>query len=209
LGFVISAGTKFTQGGIVMMKIDTYWSAIGTAGLEHLDLLVSADGVKADGLVLRYHEGRGLRMRYELKCDAAWRAHELSVQMIEVGGANVSVSGDGEGNWFDYAGRSLDFLTGCVDVDVMATPFTNTLPIQRLDLIPGESKEIEVVYVTIPDLSVQRASQRYTCLEKGVETSRYLYESLGSDFKAELLVDENQLVVEYQGIWERAGFFKS
>jgi uncharacterized protein len=191
-----------------MTRIEVYWAAIGTPGLEHLDLQARADGITADGMVLRYHDGRGLRLWYRLNCDSAWRTRELSVKLLGEDSVSIWISADEAGNWFDRDGHTIEFLTGCIDVDLMTTPFTNTLPIKRLDLLPGESKEIEVVYVRVPDLNLLRAGQRYTCLEKGAGESRYVYESLDSDFKAELVVDEEQLVVSYQGIWERVGIFK-
>jgi uncharacterized protein len=48
-------------------------------------------------------------------------------------------------------------------------------------------------------LTVEPFPQRYTRLAERV----YLYESLTSDFKAQLTVDDLGLVVEYQGVWER------
>jgi hypothetical protein len=191
------------------MKSEIYWNAIGTTGLEHLHLEESRDGVHADGLVLRYHNGRGLRLGYEVQCDENWRTRELSAWIISEDEIRMQISSDGQGSWFDSVEKEIDFLQGCIDVDVMATPFTNTLPINRLHLTPGETRDIEVVYVRIPDLHYQRSGQRYTCLERGNSQSRYLYESLGSNFKAELVVDEDGLVISYQGIWDRAGIYRT
>ena len=37
-----------------------------------------------------------------------------------------------------------------IDVDISATPFTNTLPIRRLGLQPGEFAELDVAFVDAP-----------------------------------------------------------
>jgi hypothetical protein len=85
-----------------------------------------------------------------------------------------------------------------------ATPFTNTLPIRRLKLAVGEAADLTVVYVAVtPTLAVRPARQRYTHLRGNEDGDRYLYESLERDFKRELLVDRQGLVVDYPGIWER------
>lgn len=54
-----------------------------------------------------------------------------------------------------------------------------------------------------PTLGRQRAQQRYTCLEASGSTARYLYESVASGFRAELVVDGDGLVSDYPGVWER------
>jgi uncharacterized protein len=125
------------------------------------------------------------------------------VQLLGEGKTEVKVSSDGRGSWTGPDGHKIEYLNGCLDVDVMATPFTNTLAIRRLGLAAGESREIEVAYVKIPGLELSRARQRYTCLEKNGEGKRYLYESLEGDFKAQLTLDVEGLVLAYQGLWER------
>jgi uncharacterized protein len=186
-----------------MKRSEVYWSAIGTAGLEHLVLLQAPEGNQADGLVLRYHNERGLRLGYQITCDPDWRTRQIRVQLLGEGTSEVRVSSDGRGSWTGPDGQAIEFLKGCLDVDVMATPFTNTLAIRRLGLAVGESREIEVAYFRIPDLELSRSRQRYTCLEKNGEGAHYLYESLEGDFKAELTVDVEGLVLAYQGLWER------
>ena len=45
--------------------------------------------------------------------------------------------------------------TGCIDVDIRATPFTNTLPIRRLALQPGESRDLRMAFIDVPGLDVR------------------------------------------------------
>ncbi len=187
-----------------MKYIEAYWTAIGTVGLEHLILRQGQDGIQADGLVLRYHNGQGLRIGYQMHCDPGWRTRELRVQTSGIEAIELYASADGNGKWVGPEGEVLDELDGCIDVDIMATPFTNTLPIRRLGLGVGESREIDAAYVRIPDLQLSRARQRYTCLEMEGGRGRYLYESLDGDFKAVLRVDGQGLVLDYEGLWVRS-----
>lgn len=186
-----------------MRHTEIYWKPNWTVGLEHLVVREGEDGIDADGLVLAHYEGTGLRMRYHVRCDTGWRVRQVEAQIEHEKTVHRKMSADGAGNWLDESGKPLDALAGCIDVDIMATPFTNTLPIRRLGLAVGESKEIAVAYIKIPDLKIERAAQRYTFLARDGDKSRYLYEGLGTDFKAELLVDAEGLVIDYQGIWER------
>ena len=91
-------------------------------------------------------------------------------------------------------------LDGAIDVDIMATPFTNTLPIRRLDLAERQSADIQVAYVSVPDLTLSLARQRYTCLSAG---ALYRFDSLESGFSRDIGIDRDGLVTEYPGLFRR------
>ncbi|MCK6454237.1 MAG: putative glycolipid-binding domain-containing protein, partial [Alphaproteobacteria bacterium] len=108
----------------------------------------------------------------------------------------VPLSSDGAGSRRDSAGAALPQLDGALDVDLPVTPFTNTLPIRRLDLAAGRSVDLKVAYVLLPEFQVIADPQRYVCLER---LRRYRYESLDSDFARKIEVDADGLVVAYPG----------
>jgi hypothetical protein len=56
-------------------------------------------------------------------------------------------------------------------------------------------------YVSVPDLTVTTDPQRYTRLSD----REYLYESRDSDFRRTVTVDQDGLVLDYPGLFERAG----
>jgi len=87
-----------------------------------------------------------------------------------------------------------------IDIDLSATPFTNTLPIRRLKLKAGQSAEIVTVYILVPALTITTDPQRYTCIEP---LKRYRYESRDSDFRRDIEVDGRGLVVTYPGLFRR------
>jgi len=97
------------------------------------------------------------------------------------------------------AQREQPDLADCVDVDLGISPSTNTLPIRRLNLAVGESRELTAAWVRFPELTVEPLAQRYTRLAE----RRYRYESIVSGFTAELEVDDLGLVINYEGIWRR------
>ena len=91
------------------------------------------------------------------------------------------------------------------DIDIEITPFTNSLPVRRLNLAAGESAEIEAAYVAFPELTVGPARQRYSCLERAGPTgSRYRYENPASGFTAELELDRDGLVLDYPALFQRS-----
>ena len=161
------------------------------------------EGVSADGLIIRAQDGAAFRARYPILCDARRRVREVRVNTLDGDAKSRSLTSDGEGRWTTSAGEHLGQLDGCLDVDISATPFTNTLPIRRLGLRGGESAEVVVAYVALPEFELKAARQRYTCLERVKEGVLYRYESLSSGFTAELAVDADGLVVDYPGIFRR------
>ncbi len=179
------------------------WEAQRWSGMEYLRLEERASEAIADGTVIMVEDNLPLRIVYRIRCDARWAVRQVSVEVDGCATPKRQLSADGAGIWHKAPGILLEEVAGCIDVDIAATPFTNTLPIRRLALQPGESSEIKVAYLTIPELSLSAARQRYTCLETRPEGRRYRYESLDSGFTAELTVDAAGLVIDYQELWKR------
>ena len=113
----------------------------------------------------------------------------------------LHLESDGQGRW-QANGKEQPTLQGCIDIDIQATPLTNTLPIRRLGLETGESMEIRLGYIEVPTLTVHPSNQRYTAIEAG---SLYRFESLESGFTADLPVDEDGFVLDYPGLFKRLG----
>lgn len=180
-----------------------YWEPWTDPGLEHLHLRLGPDGVRADGLALRLVNGAPIRVRYEIRCDASWRVREVAVRMLDSPERSIVVRANGEGMWTDAGGAPLPALRACIDVDVSVTPFTNTLPIRRLDLAPGQIATLRMAYLKVPDLTIDAVGQRYTCLERGAAGGRYRYEGVDTGFTAELPVDSDGLVLDYPGLSRR------
>jgi uncharacterized protein len=182
-----------------------FWEPAGDTGLEHLRLGLQDDRLVADGLIVRQvAQGAPVRLWYRLQCDGSARVHGAQVRLWqEEVERRVDLQADGAGRWADGAGRPLAGLQGCIDLDIAATPFTNTLPIRRLGLRPGGAAEIDVVYIAVPDLRVSRVRQRYSCLRADAGRGVYLYENLQNGFRAELPVDTDGVVLDYPGQWRR------
>jgi hypothetical protein len=185
------------------MRRSLFWKPWTDSGLEHLQLLVETKGVQADGVVLLVSESVQFRLHYQVQCDPRWRVRKVLIRVMDGEQRDIALTADGEGHWHDAHGTPLEALRGCVDVDISATPFTNTLPIRRLGLQPGESITLDMVYVTVPDLRIQAVQQRYTCLEVHDGDGAYKYEGLGTQFTANLPVDADGLVVDYPGVFRR------
>lgn len=181
------------------------WVPSDEPGIEDVTVEQSGRAITMTSLLARLWEGVPLRASYTITCDADWRVRELRLTASSeaTGDHSLHLLADGAGAWQDASGQPLSALHGCIDIDIMLTPLTNTLPIRRLDLAPSESREITVVYIAAPDFSVRPFAQRYTRLEDAAGHAQYRYESLDSGYTAVLPVDDAGFVIEYPGVWRR------
>jgi uncharacterized protein len=175
--------------------IGAAWIGLEADSRETLELSVTPDGIAAAGQV----DLEGGQLHYRIDCAPDWSTRRLSLRFGDQ--PPRVILGDGTGAWRSSEGEALDLIAGCIDVDISATPFTNTLPIRRLKLAAGEQASVDVVYIAAPSLDLRREIQAYTCLVPG---QRYRFESRDG-FEAVLEVDEHGLVLDYPGLFRRVG----
>jgi hypothetical protein len=85
-----------------------------------------------------------------------------------------------------------------LDLDLHASPLFNSLPVLRDRLHEGgDAREYTMAFVSVPELTVQRSSQRYVPLERGIVRYR------SGTFTADLEFDADGFVVRYPGLAER------
>jgi len=141
-------------------------------------------------------------VEYRITFDARWVTSHVEATVRDADGArHLTLRRDASGRWM-ADGREIEACRGALDVDLGATPSTNTSAIRRLGLAVGTSAELTATWVRFPDLTVLPLHQWYTRLAK----HRYRYESLRDGtvvFQAELEVDENELVERYERFFER------
>jgi hypothetical protein len=181
-----------------------FWAAADGPGIEHLRLRLDPLESVAHGMLLGVENGMPYRLAYKIKWGADWRTRKVTLEVQDARGMRERIlKSDGHGHWKDETGDPIPDLAGCIDVDIAASPFTNTLALKRLDLKPGQSAEIRAAYVSLPGLAVRVDAQRYSCRARSAQGQTLLYEGLGTDFKAELPIDADGLVLDYPGLFRR------
>lgn len=164
----------------------TTWT--GPFGTEVATLTALPDGWRLTSAI----DGPRGRVDAEVEVDAAWRSRAANVT---VDGTTRRLTSDGDGRWW-LGGEVADHLAGAVDVDIEATPLTNTLPIRRLLLAGRADAEVTAAWIRVPGPDVEPLGQRYT--HRGGD--RWTYASL-TGFEAPLVVDADGLVVTYGDRW--------
>lgn len=181
------------------MRRDIVWQRLDRPGLEHIVLDVRPDFVRADSFVLLQLDEGLAQLRYTLACDSAWRTERIDLALtIGTVERKLNLSRDGQGNWAAN-GASRPELAGCFEIDLAATPLTNTLALRRLGLEPGVPKTMRAAYLTVPALQVRVDEQEYTKLSP----TKFRYRGLSTDFEAEVTNDADGIVVDYPPGWKR------
>jgi hypothetical protein len=173
------------------------WQQWDNIGLEYLSLFENDQHIEIDSVVIGFEDKTPFRLHYQIHCDVHFQVQEVMLDLAAH--SPITLTTDGAGYWFDSDNHLLPALDGCYDIDITATPFTNTLPIRRLDWQPGQSRSLDMVYIRIPELTIERVSQQYTCLEQHENGSLFEYRQPG--FSAILPIDANGFVQNYPNLF--------
>ena len=176
------------------------WQWLQGPGLERFEFVRAGDEWVFRGTILTMAKDAAAEVRYEIFCDSLFHTRRASIFLRESAGERTLRIEARDGRWFEN-GRENHAVKGAIDIDLGWSPATNTLPIRRLNLAVGHaSGEFVAAWVSFPDLLLQPLPQEYIRLAE----REYRYSSRGGAFKANLLVDGNGLVLDYEGFWQRA-----
>jgi hypothetical protein len=184
-----------------MNKIKTaVWQRLDNIGLEYLQLTESDEAILVDSVVIGVDDNNlYFRLHYQIQCDAHFQVRRVDLDLA--GHEAITLTNDGKGHWFFTDNQPLPEFKGYVDIDISATPFTNTLPIRRLEWQTGQSRSLDMIYIRIPELRLERVTQQYTCLEQNAESSRFEYTQ--PRFSAILSIDADGFVQNYPELFRQ------
>ena len=193
------------------------WHRLDAPGAEQA-LLSDRTGLHARGTVLSASP-IPFSCRYELHTDESWSTVRFEASAEGAGFLRQTRLERAAGRWRVTASEQGDLdaalvaaghpraglpgtdepirLVEAVDIDLLASPLTNTLPIRRLELgsaVPGTTHTIVAAFVLLPSLEVIPSTQTYTVLGPG--QIRYA----SGSFTADLSVDERGYVTHYPGL---------
>ena len=180
------------------------WRADDGHGLEGARVSF-AHGFRAQGRMVRPQftasyrrvvDDSGALSRLSVASETA--ENELNLTMNRTGdGFRLLDTGGGGG------GKRVD-LGGAVDLDLEFSPLFNTLPIRRLDLHRKAGEHtLPIGFVRLPDLRVEATEQVYRTLSVADGADPAVIEFRWAEFTAELVVDQDGLVLNYPSVASR------
>ena len=181
------------------MKAHLLWQALEYPSLEHCVVHHTSTGYEVSSVLVGLTGNKDFRIEYRIVINAEWQTLSVDVH-YDISGSiqTLHYSGNGQGKW-TVDGKDSPAFDGCIDVDLPLTPFTNSLPINRLNMSEGDQRLIRVIYLDIIEGEIKCVSQKYTKLS----STEYKYENVPNDFEAVITVDETGLVTHYPRLFER------
>lgn len=187
------------------MQINVLWTGREYHSLENCLVKLTDAGAEVASTILGSYEGKIYKVEYLIRTNQHWETTSLEISSRHSDNIqSLRFEGNGKGRWTSN-GKEVTEFNGCVDVDITLTPFTNTLPIRRLKLMPMEHREISVIYCDLLAARVSAVRQKYTRLSD----TQYQYENVPNDFEAIIEVDEHGLVVDYPMLFVRTAALRT
>jgi len=170
------------------------WHALDPEGIEHCHVVATARDTRIRSVLITPAYG----LFYRIKLDEP--GHVRTVKLERTDGSVFELFSDGAGNWSDDRAEPLPDLRGCIDIDISASPLTNSLPLWRCDWIIDQPQRFVMAWIDVDTMSVQRDEQIYTRLDD----SHFHYRASDGSFERVITVDTDGLVVDYPGLFARA-----
>lgn len=187
------------------MQTNLLWSGREYYSLENCLADITVDGLIVTSTIIGYYEEKIYWVNYMIKTNKLWETVYLEINCRHDNKTQlIKLNGDGQGNWTSN-GEPAEQFKGCIDVDIPLTPFTNTLPIKRLNLSNDQAQEIKVIYCDLLEENIKAVTQKYTRLSD----THYHYENVPNDFEATIQVDDLGFVVDYPSLFVRTTALKS
>lgn len=187
------------------MQTNLLWTGQQYYSLENCLVHTTDTGSEINSVIIGKHDDKVYRVEYKIKTNQNWQtiyAEVLSQHSDQR--EQLIFESDGKGNWM-MGGQPADRFKGCIDIDIALTPFTNTLPINRLKLRQDEEHQVQVIYHDLLERQIVPARQKYIRLSK----TEYHYENVPNDFEAKIEVDEIGFVVNYPSLFVRTAILST
>ena len=182
------------------MEKKAVWNNEEQYGCEYLQLKEEAERVVVQSTVI-YVDEEPTHVQYQVDLDTNWITRKVKLSVDKQ--SELELHRDGKGNWFNQDGEALDNLQGCIDIDISATPFSNSLPINRMEWTSNQKESFHMVYIDIPSLEYRKVPQSYQYLREEDGLRYFLYRCY--DYETTIAVDADGLVVDYPGVFSRRG----
>lgn len=179
------------------------WRAHDQPRMESVRVQLSGNRIKAYGRIVAAatESHPAFSASYDLVTDESGATKRLSLTMtLAERERQLSIARDEENMWLvqDHQNQTRRAsFEGALDVDVVFSPFFNALPIRRTGLHQrAESLSLPVVYVRLPELSVELETISYTSAADGINLKSPIAETT-------ITVDSDGFILDYPGLAER------
>jgi hypothetical protein len=183
------------------------WRAHDVPRMESVRVQLSGNRIKAYGRIVSAGTPShpAFSASYDLVTDdrGATKRLSLTVTLAERE-RQLSIARDEEGMWLvqDHQNQTKrEAYDRALDIDVIFSPFFNALPIRRTGLHQrADSISLPVVYVRLPELSVEQSTISYSSEGSGAGGGIKLVSPVAD---TTITVDDEGFILDYPGLAER------
>lgn len=177
------------------------WQGIYYQSMENCNLFIEQDYIKIESKISGTHQEIVYDIEYTIVANKNWEVLSFNIKTQLNGVISILEGEKNLDNWIINGELKTEF-EGCIDIDISLTPFTNTLPINRLNLNTKSSSDIKILYIDVLYQRIASTNQRYTKLS----STKYLYENKSSSFQAQIEVDKIGIIVNYPNLFKRINY---
>jgi hypothetical protein len=187
------------------MQTNLLWSGLEYHSLENCLVTTTETGTLINSVIVGSYEGKIYRIEYRIETNELWETVFFEVKSQHSNQLDYfTYQSDGKGKWMSK-GKPAPQFEGCIDIDIPLTPFTNSLPINRLKLNQQEVGQIQVIYLDLLERQIKPVRQQY----RRLSDTTYRYQNVPNDFEAVISVDELGLVMNYPQLFVRTAKVES
>lgn len=135
-------------------------------GLEHVEVKIGEANIAAEAVVIGGAGETAWGARWRIVVDPDWTSTR-SLHLTRLGGATVALRHDGYGEWSDGEGKKRKEFAGLSDCLVAGSPFGLSQIVKRLGAKAAKTQKLDVITVSLPDLTVARTTVEVAPLEAG------------------------------------------
>jgi hypothetical protein len=176
------------------------WRAHDVPRMESVRVQLSGNRIKAYGRIVAAATPShpAFSASYDLVTDESGGTKRLSLTVtLAERERQLSIARDEENMWMvqDHQNQTKrESFDGALDVDVVFSPFFNALPIRRTGIYrSADTISIPVVYVRLPDLSVELETITYSNGDAGFTLNSPVADT-------PITVDDEGFILDYPGL---------
>lgn len=183
------------------------WRAPDATRMESVRVQLSGNRIRANGRIVAAATDKhpAFAAYYDLQTDESGATKRLGLTVtVAERERQLVIARDEENMWLvtDFRGQSRAGYDGALDIDMVLSPFFNTLPIRRVRLHQrAAAVTLPTIYLGLPEMSVTAAAASYTSAGPGTGITVL---TPGTDpGGSTLTVDTDGFVIDYPGLAAR------
>jgi len=186
------------------MQKSLLWTGREYYSLENCLIASTEIGHEINSTIVGHYQNKIYTANYFIQAGNDWLTNSLKLNyQVNNKQYRLELEHNANNEWI-LNNKSMNEFDDCLYVDISITPFTNTLPVNNLQLALNEQQKIKVIYINIFEQQVQVVEQMY----KRLSNTKYLYQNVPNNFEAEIEFDEFGFVIDYPYLFERTAAIK-